>query len=333
MNTSPESYAALQAAFDGARVLVTGGCGFIAGHLTNALMNLGSKVILVDERPYTGGAAGQNIPVLFQMSVGSEAFGQFLQRESAFDYVFHLSARAYAADSVNAPYVDFNANLIATVNLLEQLRFLPVRPRLVFASSAAVYGNPSKLPIEEHDPTIPVSPYGVSKLAAERYVAVYARLYDMPMASLRLFSVYGPHQTKQVVFDLFKKLRASPDNLVVLGDGTQVRDFVYVKDVVRAFLTVAVRGRSDGFAYNVASGVGISMAQLAQQIVAIQEPGATITFTGKTRPGDPERWLGSNAELAALGGEPRYTFQEGIAETAEWFSSTFPSVTEKEVAA
>jgi UDP-glucose 4-epimerase len=185
-----------------------------------------------------------------------------------------------------------------------------------------VYGEPAKVPIEESDVTVPVSPYGVSKLAAERYVAVYARLYGLRAASLRLFSVYGPYQTKQVVYDLLVKLRQSPHRLVVLGDGSQMRDLVYVADVVRAFLGVAARGRTDGFAYNVASGVGTTIAELAQAIVEVQAAPATIAFTGRTRPGDPERWIGSSAALAALGAAPRYRLRDGLRETAAWFNAS-----------
>jgi UDP-glucose 4-epimerase len=316
----------LYATFKGARTLVTGGAGFIAGHLTAALAAAGAEVILVDERPLNGlGAHGSTPPALHRLSVGSEEFRHFLADEAPFDYIFHLAARAYAADSVNAPREDFTTNLVATVDLLDQLRALGRSTRLVFASSAAVYGNPAKLPVEESDITIPISPYGVSKLAAERYVAVYASLYGLSAASLRLFSVYGPYQTKQVVYDFFAKLRASPDKLIIYGDGTQVRDLVYVADVARAFMVVAAHGRADGFAYNVAGGVGVSTAELADQLISIQGADAAIVYTGANRPGDPERWLGSSDALAALGWTPRYNLRDGLRTTAAWFNAAAPA--------
>ena len=310
-----------RAAFRDARILVTGGAGFIGRHLTSALLAGGAEVVVVDERPLpTNGEPRRSLSTR-QVSMGSPAFAACFRQDGPFDYIFHLAARAYAADSVNAPYGDFITNLVATVDLLEQLRALKASGRLIFASSAAVYGNPAKLPVEESDVTVPISPYGVSKLAAERYVAVYARLYQLPAASLRLFSVYGPYQTKQVVYDFFAKLRASPQRLVVEGDGTQVRDLVYVADVVRAFLAVAARGRGDGFAYNVASGVGTSTADLAQRIIRVHQAEATIAFTGSTRPGDPERWVGSCEPLAALGGAPIHSLDEGLQATAHWFNT------------
>src|SRR5262245_46487198 len=232
----------LRAPFSGARTLVTGGAGFVAGHLTAALRDAGAQVVLVDERAPTQEALAHQHPWAavgrrsdcHTLSVGAGEFRHFLRGAEPFDFIFHLAARAYAAGSVETPYLDFSANLGATLDLLERLRALRSSARLVFASSAAVYGHPAKLPIEEADVTVPVSPYGVSKLAAERYVAVYAQLYGLRAASLRLFSVYGPGQPKQVVYDLFRKLHHSPHELLVLGDGSQVRDLVFVADVVRA---------------------------------------------------------------------------------------------------
>jgi UDP-glucose 4-epimerase len=312
----------LRSSFHGARTLVTGGAGFIARHLTAGLLAVGADVVLVDERPLpSSGYPGAAWPESHQLSVGTEPFRRFLQQAGPFDYIFHLAAQAYAADSVGAPMLDFNANLVATLDLIEQLRLLNAPSRFVFASSAAVYGNPTRVPIEESDITIPISPYGVSKLAAERYVAVYARLHGLSAASLRLFSVYGPHQMKQVVYDLLRKLRASPDRLVVLGDGTQMRDLVYVGDVARAFLTVAARGRADGYAYNVASGVGTSTAELARLIVEVQQSTADIVFTGAIRPGDPERWIGAAAPLAQLGAAPCVSLHDGLRATAQWFNT------------
>jgi UDP-glucose 4-epimerase len=322
MQRTLHSNGAPRSAFAGARCLVTGGAGFIAGHLIAALLDAGAEVVLVDEQlPARRWQAAGRQPEFHQISVGSEEFRRFFRGAGQFDFIFHLAARAYAAGSVETPYLDFSANLAATLDLLELMRAGHSAARLVFASSAAVYGNPAKLPIEEPDVTVPVSPYGVSKLAAERYVAVYAQLYGLRAASLRLFSVYGPGQPKQVVYDLFRKLRESPRELVVLGDGSQVRDLVYVADVARAFLVVAARGRTDGFAYNVASGVGTSTAELARQIIEVQGLDAAIRFTGATRPGDPERWLGSCAPLAAIDGAPRFSLRAGLRATAQWFNA------------
>jgi UDP-glucose 4-epimerase len=311
---------ALHAAFSGARALVTGGNGFIASHVVDSLLRLGAKVTTVDLRPSDEAPR----PGLQRRrgDVAGEAFGRLLREEGPFDYLFHLAARAYAAGSVQEPLLDYQTNLAATVTLLEQFRQLQLPTRLIFASSAAVYGNPAGLPIHEGQVTVPVSPYGVSKLAAERYIDVYARLYGVRATSLRLFSVYGPRQPKQVVYDLLAKLHASPGELEVIGDGSQMRDLVYVEDVARAFLVAAARAPHDGGVYNVASGVGVTIGELAHLVVAAQGSSARVCFTGQNRPGDPDRWLGSHERLAALGWAPRFRLEEGLRATAAWFNGS-----------
>lgn len=308
----------LRRAFAGRRVLVTGARGFIAGHLADALDALGARLALVDEAP---APAPDDRPDALRLTVGEAPFSAWLEQAEPFDFIFHLAGRAYAAGSVATPTLDFAANLAATLELLEVLRHRHPATRLLFPSSAAVYGNPERLPIEEGDVTVPVSPYGVSKLASERYVAVYAQLYGIRAASLRLFSVYGPGQPKQVVYDFFRKLHETPDELLVIGDGTQVRDMVYVDDVVRAFLAVAARAPLAGEVYNVASGVGTSTAELARLVVEAQGASARVAFTGSTRPGDPERWLGDSARLRALGWAPAFDMRAGLRATAEWFNA------------
>lgn len=311
----------LGSAYAGSRALVTGSAGFIGGRLATCLADSGAEVTVVDVLPRPA-EFGTVALAWEQLDIASEKFGRLLARRPAFDYLFHLAGRAYAADSVDAPAADFEANLSITLRILELLRASRPATHLVFASSAAVYGEPAKLPIEEGDPTVPVSPYGVAKLAAERYVAVYARLYGLAATSLRLFSVYGPRQRKQVVYDLLMRLRESPRELVVRGDGTQARDLVYVDDAATAFMVAGARGSREGAVYNVATGTATSIAELARLIVETQGLTAALRFTGAGRPGNPERWVGSSAALAALGWAPRQALRAGLEETARWLDAT-----------
>lgn len=311
----------LHPCFEDARVLITGGAGFIGSHLTKSLLHMGAHVTVVDGKAPVVPEFRRGSLTPVPARVGTDEFARWLPAAGPFDYIFHLAGRADVGKSVTSPHVDFSTNLLATMHLLEALRVLDWKTRLVFASSAAVYGNPACLPVDEATPTIPISPYGVGKLAAERYVAVYSRLYGLSAATLRMFSVYGPGQTKLVIYDFMAKLHASPGELVVHGDGTQVRDFLYVEDAVRAFLVVAAWGRDDGFAYNAASGQGIAIGDLAQFIVRAQEPGAAITFTQRPRQGDPDRWIGSCVPLTDLGWQPLCSLDSGIARTAAWFGT------------
>jgi UDP-glucose 4-epimerase len=305
------------------RVLVTGGAGFIGSHLVEALVARGDRVTVIDnlatgKRENLAQVAGAITWV--EHSVTDLLTAGELD-VAAYDIIFHLAANPYIPPSVEKPSFDYALNLHTTFLLLEALRLAPSRPILVNTSSAAVYGNPASLPIRETDPTVPISPYGVSKLAAERYVAVFSALYGLPAVSARLFSVYGPRQRKQVVFDLLTRLRADPAHLEVLGDGSQARDFCYVGDTVQALLLMAENAPRQGEAYNVAQGRTHTIADLVQALVQVCGLQPAIHWTGSIRPGDAERWEVDIARLSTLGYTAQYTLPAGLAAIRDWFDS------------
>ncbi|MBI4492675.1 MAG: GDP-mannose 4,6-dehydratase [Chloroflexi bacterium] len=304
------------------RVLITGGAGFIGSHLAEAALAEGAQVTVVDEVA-TGRCEHQdglsNLEVI-EARVGTDAFASLL-RSGRFDTIFHLAGSGYVPPSVEDPYFDFERNLHPTIRLLECLRLHRLATPLVFASSATVYGAPRELPIAESAPLDPVSPYGVSKLASERYVAVYARLYGLRAASMRLFSVYGPRQRKQVVYDLIDRLHRNPEVLTILGDGTQERDFTYVTDVAQAALLIAARGALAGETYNVATGETCSTLELAREVAAALGLDPQLRFTGAVRPGDADRWAADISRVRALGYAPRVDLRQGIRETVAWYLS------------
>jgi UDP-glucose 4-epimerase len=304
----------------GTSALVTGGAGFIGSHLVERLVSLGAAVTVLDDlstgcRQNLSGVADRI--ELLPVELG-EALRTGAIPASRFDFVFHLAANPYIPASVEDPALDYRCNLAASFALLETLRALPRCPVLVIASSAAVYGNPSQLPIREQDPTVPISPYGVSKLAAERYLAVYASIFGLPALSLRLFSVYGPRQRKQVVYDLMNRLRSDPSRLEVIGDGSQERDLSFVTDVTEAFLVAATRSPARGESLNVASGASLTIADLVKAVCRACEVFPTVCYTGRTRPGDAERWSVDVSRLAALGHSPRTRLGEGLRSVRDW---------------
>jgi UDP-glucose 4-epimerase len=300
--------------------LVTGGAGFIGSHLVERLVDRGASVTVLDDlstgsRENLERVAGR---VEFVTGELGEALSAGALAPSRFDYVFHLAANPYIPTSVDDPGLDYRSNLAGSFALLEAIRRESRRPVLVIASSAAVYGDPSRLPIREQDPTVPISPYGVSKLAAERYLAVYASLYGIPALSLRLFSVYGPRQRKQVVYDLMTRLCDDPSVLEVIGDGSQERDLNFVTDVADAFLAVAMRAPAKGEALNVASGLSLTIAELVRAICGSWEASPRVRYSGRTRPGDAERWRVDVSALAALGHAPRVGLDQGLAAVRDW---------------
>lgn len=298
---------------------MTGGAGFIGSHLVEHLVAAGAPVTVVDNLS-TGRlehlqASAPNVELI----VGDLGDVLRLNRIKLGDYafVFHLAANSYIPPSVANPAFDFHANLHNTFALLEALRQTPNAPGLVNVSSAAVYGNPARLPIRETDPTIPIAPYGVSKLAGERYVAVYSQLYGIRAVSVRLFSIYGPRQRKQVVYDLFCKLRANPRRLEILGDGSQARDFTYVLDVVQALVLVATVAPNQGEVYNVASGTTHTIAELVEACCRVSGLRPEIVYTGQIRPGDAEKWVVDISLLKQLGFVPRSDLDAALTSTQQ----------------
>ncbi|OGO06383.1 MAG: hypothetical protein A2Y73_07930 [Chloroflexi bacterium RBG_13_56_8] len=305
------------------QVLVTGGAGFIGSHLVEHLVAGGAHVTVVDNLS-TGRLDNLKL-VLPRITLIVGDLGEVLRLKRVklddYQYVFHLAANAYIPISVENPVLDFQINLHNTLMLLEAMRGTASAPRLLNVSSAAVYGNPARLPIQETDPIMPISPYGVSKLAGERYAAVYSQIYGLRATSVRLFSVYGPRQRKQVVYDLLRKLRTDPTRLEVLGNGLQARDFAYVLDVVQAMMLVAAEAPAQGEVYNVASGTTYTIAELVSAWCKVCGLSPEVAYTGHIRPGDAEEWVVDITRLRQLGFKARTSLEEGLAIIEDWYDA------------
>ena len=307
------------------KILITGGAGFLGSHLAEELVAQGADVTVLDN--FASGAADHLAPVadrlqFIQGDVLSMNWMEFLA-QNEFEFFFHLVGNAYVPASVENPAMDFALNLRLAFDILECLRKLSWPGRFVFPSSAAVYGNPEKLPICENDRTLPISPYGVSKLAVERYLSVYHELYGLNAASLRLFSIYGHRQRKLAVYDLITKIMADPQDVHVYGNGGQMRDFLFIKDAVRAMTAVAWSGKFTGEVYNTASGNECTILDLIQQIGRVLKVNPRVTFSGSVRPGEPEKWSVDIGRLRDMGFSPSCSLQEGLAETIAWAKSLY----------
>ena len=303
------------------RVLVTGGAGFIGSHLAESLVADGNSVTVVDDlstgRMTNLGAIKDDIEIRLG---GLSRLLRSLTLED-YDIIYHLAASSSVRASIDNPWRDLQVNVMDTFRLLEQMIMCDKPPKLVNVSSGAVYGNPVKLPIEEKDQTVPISPYGVSKLAAERYVSVFCQLHGLCGVSVRLFSVYGPRQRKQVVYDLFSKLQKNPEVLRVLGNGRETRDFVYVRDAVRALVIVAQQAPAFGEVYNVASGTSISIADLAVACAKTENLQYRIEYSGSSTPGDAKRWAVDLSRMHALGYQAETDLEDGLAYTKQWLAN------------
>lgn len=296
------------------KVIVTGGAGFIGTHLVTELLKKQIDVTVI-------GHSARSL--LNRISINPEylavieadvitALEKQLVDLQDYDVIFHLAGVSHVSVSVDSPDIDMRSNLLTTFSLLEALRHCNKPPTIIFASTAAVYGNAKKVPIEESDPTYPLSPYAVSKLAAERYIEVYCKLYNISGASLRIFSVYGLGLRSRVVYDIFRKLKENKEHLLLLGDGSQERDYINIDDVIRAFMLIAEKAPKTGEVYNVASGKGIRISELAEEICSVVGVNPTIAYTNKELPDHPDRSIASIDRLKELGFENKMSLREGL---------------------
>lgn len=312
--------------YSGARVLVTGGAGFIASHLIRSLHGLGAEIGSLDSNsatPWPHSLTHLERYQEFRVDVrNGEALSHVINSFNP-GVIFHLAANASVPESVTNPRYDFETNAVGTLNVLEAVRLHNPRCRVVLASSAAVYGEPGEIEITEETRLCPISPYGVSKLAAELQCRVYADLYGVEVIIGRIFNAYGPRMPRFVVLDFLRKLQKKRDCLEVLGSGRQTRDFTFVSDTVAGLLRLGQAGER-GEAYNIASGSPHSVTELARFLLAALslEHETSIRFTGESWPGDAQFWRVSIAKLRSLGYQPQYSLSDGLTEVIKWFETT-----------
>ncbi|GIU87305.1 MAG: UDP-glucose 4-epimerase-like protein [Acidimicrobiia bacterium] len=282
------------------RALVTGGAGFIGSHLVDALVARGDEVRVLDDF-FTGSRA--NLNPAAEVYEGSVADEELARRAcEGCEVVFHLAAHKAVLRSVEHPLPTDLANTHGTLTVLEAARARGVR-RVVYASSSSVYGGTAPVPTREDAPTVPRSPYAVSKLAGEHYCRVYHELYGLETVSLRYFNVYGPRQRPDgayaAVVPLFLRALLDGDRPVVHGDGHQARDFTYVTDVVDANLRAASApaSRCAGRVYNVARGVETSVLELLAAAARVAGVEAEPEFA-PARAGDVRRSRGDAGAAA-----------------------------------
>ncbi len=310
------------------RVLVTGGAGFIASHVADLYLEDGWEVTVLDDLS-TG--RRKNVPAAAEfVECGvNDARARELLEEGGFTVLNHHAAQMDVRVSVTDPLFDERVNIAGLINLLEGARRGGVQ-RVVFASSGGVvYGEGDALPHREKALKLPVSPYGVSKLASEYYLAMYARLHGLEVVPLRYANVYGPRQNPHgeagvVAIFCSRILRQEP--LTVYGDGTQTRDYVFVGDVARANLAATTgrlgRLRSiDDVAFNVGTGVETSVLELARTI--LKAAGANVPIEHvDARPGELQRSAVDPGKLEAQWHwRPEVSLAEGLQRTYDWIAT------------
>jgi UDP-glucose 4-epimerase len=296
------------------KILVTGGAGFIGSHIVDNLIRENCEVTVVDDLS-SGLTANLNPAADFlRLDIARDDLGPVFA--AGFDYVIHQAAQTMVPRSLLQPDHDCRVNVLGTVNLLEACRHSGVK-RVVFASSAAVYGDVATIPVSEDAPTRPTSFYGLSKLVGERYLELYAQLYGLQYVVLRYANVYGERQGdagEGGVISIFTRSVHAGRPLIIFGDGGQTRDFIYVGDVAAANCQALFTPRANRV-YNISSGTETSVNQLVDQLAAVSGRPVAKEYQ-PPREGDIYRsTLANAAALGHLGWRPRMSLGEGLAAT------------------
>jgi len=232
--------------FKDKRVLVTGGAGFIGSHIVETLVSFGAKVIVIDDLSFGNLENLAEVDGKYEFIKGSISQKNVFEEIPKMDIIFNEAALSLF-HSFKDPIRDLAVNTGGMINILELARRF--NSKVIQASTGSVYGNPIKIPVSENHPLNPISPYGCSKLAAEIYCDMYHRIYGLDVCCLRYFNVYGPRQRigeETGVIPIFVSRALNDQPFTIYGDGTQTRDFLHVKDVVRANLLAAISDSMKG---------------------------------------------------------------------------------------
>lgn len=300
------------------KIMVTGGAGFIGSHIVDTLLESGMQVTIVDDLS-TGRFENINPAVdFYRVKVEDAEFGEVLARVKP-DAVIHQAAQIDVQRSLKEPLADARINIMGAVNLLEACRRCSVG-KVIYASSAAVYGSPAYLPVDEDHVIDPQSPYGVSKHTVEHYLKIYSEIYGIKTTILRYSNVCGPRQDASGeggVVAIFADRFLSGKRPKIFGDGEQTRDFIYVGDVARANLAALYRGH--GQILNVSTGTRISVNSLFKIMKDLTNSPLEPEYC-PARPGDiTHSYLANDRAKKALDWAPRVSLEDGLQRTLAYY--------------
>ena len=302
------------------KYIVTGGAGFIGSHIVEAVAG-SHEVVVIDNFSSGKWENMREFPESVRVIEGSVTDLSLLKDTfKGVDGIFHLAAIASVARSVDNPLATHETNLTGTLNVLLAAQICGVK-KVVLASSSAVYGNEPTVPKHEDMPPAPLSPYAVSKLAAEYYSNVFSELFNVKTVSLRYFNVFGPrqdpHSEYAAVIPKFITRLIDNQPPIIFGDGMQTRDFVYVKDVVLANM-LAMQSSATG-TFNIGSGEKINLNTLASTLAELMKVSLHPIYE-RPRPGDIRDSVSDiTAAKNAFGFQTRYSLDDGLRDTIKWF--------------
>jgi UDP-glucose 4-epimerase len=297
------------------KLLIIGSEGFIGSHCIDHFMAKGNDVWGLDlyEQP-------TKLYSYTKVSRLSPEFEEIFQQHQ-FDVVINAAGSGNVNYSMSHPIIDFEANCLDTIRTLDVIRKYQQQCKYIHVSSAAVYGNPVKLPVNEKDAMNPMSPYGWHKLISENLCLEYTLVYNLKTAIVRPFSVYGPGLKKQLFWDLYQKCINAKDAIQLFGTGTESRDFIYISDLVAALDIIINKGRMQAECYNLASGVETTIADVVKTYFEVAEIRSPYSFNGHVREGDPRNWRADISTISDLGFRPSVELSAGLSNVVKWLRS------------
>ena len=313
-------------------VVVTGGAGFIGSHTVEQLLRQGCRVVVVDD--FSSGKRANLATVkdnerltVIEADVSDGLWGclaSYVQKHGPVQRIIHLAAQTSVVRSVESPLHDLRANYTSTMNIADFARRSGAK-RMVFASSAAIYGDVETVPVRESVPAAPLSPYGLHKLASEQCLRYHAVVHNVPASVFRFFNVYGPRQdpnspyTGVISIFINRSLQNLP--LTIFGDGAQTRDFVFVGDIARMLAKAALSDRLGFSLANLGTGNATSVTQLAKEVVRLCNSTSTISY-GPARAGEIKHSLAAiDQARELLDYAPEVALAEGLEQTVNWYRS------------
>jgi dTDP-glucose 4,6-dehydratase/UDP-glucose 4-epimerase len=321
----------MSAGFSGAKVLITGGLGFIGSHLARRLVNEGAQVTVIDSlipeyggNPFNVRDIRERIEVSIT-DVRDQHAMTYLVRGR--DYLFNLAGQTSHVDSMSDPMTDLDINAGAQLSILEACKKHNRTIKIVFASTRQLYGRPQYLPVDEKHPVRPVDVNGINKLAGEWYHLLYNEVYGIRGCALRLTNTYGPcmrvRDARQTFLGIWIRNVIQGKPIQVFGDGKQLRDFNYVDDAVDALLKAAQNPAADGQIFNLGSEEVISLKALADKLVALHGSGSVeiVPFPPERKAIDIGDYYSDFKKIrAAIGWNPGATLDEGLARSLAYFT-------------
>jgi UDP-glucose 4-epimerase len=316
--------------FRGKKALVTGGLGFVGSNLAIALVEKGAKVTLVDSMlPLYGGNFFNLEGITDKVQVNlcdirDRPAMDYLVRDQ--DYIFHLAGQVSHVDSVLDPFNDVDINVVGTLSILEAMRKHNREGRIIFTGTRGQYGASVKLPVDESAPTNPKGMYAITNLAAEKMLLMYHEVHGVRGVSLRITNTYGPrHQMKHNrygVVNWFVRLAMDGRPITLMGDGTILRDYLYVEDLVDALVSVAASDKAYGEVFNVGNGLGVTFLELAKTITEVAGTGSLefVPFSDERRILEPGDYVGDyNKVRQTVGWEAKTDLRRGLELTVDYY--------------